>query len=28
MKINVDGSFLEDSSCLGASGVVCGHDGS
>jgi len=27
IKINMDDSFLEDSSRLGAGGVICGHDG-
>nr|ABN08647.1 hypothetical protein MtrDRAFT_AC157891g20v2 [Medicago truncatula] len=26
LKLNVDGSFLEGSGCLGGSGVVCNHD--
>jgi len=27
LKLNIDGSFLEDISCLGAGGVVRNHDG-
>jgi hypothetical protein len=27
IKLNVNGSFLEDGFCLGTGGVLCGHDG-
>jgi hypothetical protein len=27
LKLNIDGSFLEDSKCLGVGGVVCNHYG-
>ena len=27
LKLNIDGSFLEDFGCLGAGDVVCNHDG-